>query len=154
TTTQIGDWVRQVAGDAVTVHQILQPNTDPHEYEPRPNDVIAAHDAAVVFRSGEGLDDWVYKIAGSTPVRTLVASEGRSPGDPHWWHDPRNVEHKVQEMAQALSQVDPQDRAIFARNAAAYVAKLKRLDRRIAACMSAVPASERKLVTDHDAFRY
>src|SRR5204862_176534 len=35
TTTQIGDWARVVGGDAVTVHQLLQPNTDPHEYEPR-----------------------------------------------------------------------------------------------------------------------
>ena len=36
TTTQIGDWTRAVAGDAARVHQILQPNTDPHDYEPRP----------------------------------------------------------------------------------------------------------------------
>jgi len=30
TTTQLGDIVRQVAGDAADVHQILQANTDPH----------------------------------------------------------------------------------------------------------------------------
>ena len=36
TTTQIGDWVREVGGAAVSVDQVLQPNTDPHEYEPRP----------------------------------------------------------------------------------------------------------------------
>ena len=30
TTTQIGDWARVVGGDAVNVHQILHPNTDPH----------------------------------------------------------------------------------------------------------------------------
>ena len=40
TTTQIGDFVRQVGGDAVDVDQILQANTDPHDYEPRPSDVI------------------------------------------------------------------------------------------------------------------
>ena len=39
TTTQIGDFVREVGGNAVAVDQILQPNTDPHEYEPRPSDV-------------------------------------------------------------------------------------------------------------------
>jgi len=32
TTTQIGDWAREVGGDAVDVHQILKPNTDPHDY--------------------------------------------------------------------------------------------------------------------------
>ena len=36
TTTQIGDFARAVGGDAADVIQILQPNTDPHDYEPRP----------------------------------------------------------------------------------------------------------------------
>ena len=41
TTTQVGDWARQIKGDGFSVHQILKPNTDPHEYEPRPDDVEA-----------------------------------------------------------------------------------------------------------------
>jgi manganese/iron transport system permease protein len=36
TTTQLGDFVRNVGGEAVDVDQILQPNTDPHNYEPGP----------------------------------------------------------------------------------------------------------------------
>src|SRR5690349_16520499 len=47
TTTQLGDFARQVGGSAVQVHQILHPNTDPHEYEPRPSDVEAAAGAKV-----------------------------------------------------------------------------------------------------------
>src|SRR5207247_5836849 len=35
TTTQLADFARTVGGNDITVHQILQPNTDPHEYEPR-----------------------------------------------------------------------------------------------------------------------
>src|SRR5205085_2344908 len=54
TTTQIADWVRQVGGGDVSVHQILQPNTDPHEYEPRPKDVEATAGAKVVLESGDG----------------------------------------------------------------------------------------------------
>src|SRR5207244_292506 len=52
TTTQIGDWARQVGGPSVSVHQILRPNTDPHEYEPRPSDVVAASAARVVLENG------------------------------------------------------------------------------------------------------
>ena len=59
TTTQLGDIVRQVAGDAADVHQILQANTDPHEYEPRPDDIRAAAGAKLVVASGSGLDDWM-----------------------------------------------------------------------------------------------
>jgi len=62
TTTQVGDWVREVGGDAVSVDQVLQPNTDPHEYEPRPSDVADAAGAAVVFASGDDLDSWIEEI--------------------------------------------------------------------------------------------
>jgi ABC-type Zn uptake system ZnuABC Zn-binding protein ZnuA len=32
---------REVGGDRVSLHQILQANTDPHAYEPRPRDTAA-----------------------------------------------------------------------------------------------------------------
>ncbi len=51
-------------------------------------------------------------------------------------------------------QIDPQDKATFEANAAAYLAKLRSLDAGIAGCMDRVPATDRKLVTDHDAFDY
>ena len=41
TTTQVADWARQIGGDGFDGHQLLRPNTDPHEYEPRPDDVEA-----------------------------------------------------------------------------------------------------------------
>ena len=40
----------QVGGDGVVVHQLLQPNSDPHDYEPRPDDVVATAGADVVLR--------------------------------------------------------------------------------------------------------
>ncbi len=161
TTTQIADFVREVGGDAVTVHQILQPNTDPHEYEPRPNDVIATGGAKVVFASGRGLDDWIWKVVGSAGGRPLGVSLGQlvsvqPHGDlnPHWWHDPRNAEAAVRTIREVLIHVDPKDEQLFARNAARYVAQLRALDHQIAACFAKVPRAERKLVTSHDAFGY
>ncbi|MFM9126139.1 MAG: metal ABC transporter solute-binding protein, Zn/Mn family, partial [Solirubrobacterales bacterium] len=56
TTTQVGDLVRQVGGDSVAVNQILKPNSEAHDYEPRPSDVAEVADAKVVFASGLGLD--------------------------------------------------------------------------------------------------
>jgi ABC-type Zn uptake system ZnuABC Zn-binding protein ZnuA/ABC-type Mn2+/Zn2+ transport system permease subunit len=169
TTTQIGDWTRAVAGGDVAVHQILQPNTDPHEYEPRPKDVEATAGAALVFENGDRLDGWMAKVvsqAGGSP-RVVVLGDvvpvrraGQTSGpeasryDPHWWHDPRNAEAAVAAIRAALVRADPRHRADYRRNADAYIARLRRLDRAIAACMAAVPSAERKLVTDHDAFGY
>ncbi len=169
TTTQLGDFVRTVGGGAVAVDQILEPNTDPHEYEPRPSDVANAAEAKLVFASGDGLDDWIEEVVSDSGSDAHVVDLGagvpeRLPGessgeeasrfDPHWWHDPRNAEAAVAEIARQLALADPAHRRQFERNADAYLARLRGLDRGIARCMSSVPPPRRKLVTDHDAFGY
>jgi ABC-type Zn uptake system ZnuABC Zn-binding protein ZnuA/ABC-type Mn2+/Zn2+ transport system permease subunit len=169
TTTQVGDFVRQVGGGTVAVDQILQPNTDPHEYEPRPSDVVATAGAELVFTSGEELDAWIGELVSDSGSDARVVDLGaalpeRLPGerngeeasahDPHWWHDPRNAEAAVREIGRSLAAADPAHRRAFGRRAAAYLARLRALDAGIARCMAAVPAARRKLVTDHDAFGY
>ena len=159
TTTQLGDFVRAVGGERVDVVQVLQPNSDPHEYEPRPDDVTALLHAPLVFESGDGLDAWMGKVvaaAGGDPrVITLAdANVTRLPQDPHWWHDPRNVEAAIPVIRAALARANPPAAAVYARNARSYVRRVKRLDAGIAACMRRVPTAQRRLVTDHDAFGY
>ena len=169
TTTQIGDWVREVGGEAVDVHQILQPNTDPHEYEPRPHDVEATAGAALVFVNGDNLDKWMDEIVSASGSDAKVVDLGavvpeRLPGvtsgaeasryDPHWWHDPRDAKAAIAEIEKRLAAADPKARSEFEANADAYLAEVKGLDASIARCMKTVPAAERKLVTDHDAFGY
>lgn len=169
TTTQIGDFVRQVGGGSVEVDQILQPNTDPHDYEPRPSDVTNAAGASIVFANGDNLDAWVDKVVSDSGSDARVVDLGavvpdRMPGqssgaeasrfDPHWWHDPRNAEAAVREIERVLAVADPAHRRQFERDATTYLAQLKALDAGIAACIETVPAQRRKLVTDHDAFGY
>jgi ABC-type Zn uptake system ZnuABC Zn-binding protein ZnuA len=72
--------------------------------------------------------------------------------EPHWWHDPRNAEYAVRRIRDAFAKADPAARAAFARNAAATLRRIRALDAAIGRCMRAVPASQRKMVTDHDAF--
>ncbi len=169
TTTQLGDFVRAVGGNAIAVDQILQPNTDPHEYEPRPSDVAGAAEAKLVFANGDQLDSWVDQVVADSGSSAEVVDLGaivpeRRPGessgaeasryDPHWWHDPRNAEAAVGAIERRLVAVDPSRRREFERNSRAYLAKLRALDAGIASCMDAVPVGRRKLVTDHDAFGY
>jgi zinc/manganese transport system substrate-binding protein len=141
TTTQLGDLVRVIGGDRVQVVQVLQPNSDPHEYEPRPDDVRALLDVPLVFESGDGLDAWMSKIvaaSGGHPRVVVLAGSNvaRMPGetsgeeasryDPHWWHDPRNVEAATAVIRDALSRVNPSAAAEYARNARTYVGELRR----------------------------
>jgi zinc/manganese transport system substrate-binding protein len=159
TTTQVGDFVRQVGGRRVDVEQILEPNADPHDYEPRPSDALALGDADVVFRSGGDLDGWLEELiasAGGDPetvglIDSARSTAGRGEVDPHWWQDPRNAELAVDAIRDALTEADPGGRDAYRRDAAAYATRLRRLDRDVAACIERVPALRRKLVTTHDA---
>jgi ABC-type Zn uptake system ZnuABC Zn-binding protein ZnuA len=162
TTTQVGDLARQVAGERATVRQILQPNSDPHEYEPRPSDVKAVSGAAVVLRSGGAVDAWLTSVlenAGSD-TRAVTLSDGLRPRrldretDPHWWQNPRNAIVAVTKIRAALTAADPGGRDAYAANANAYLARLRALDAAVASCIAKVPARERLLVTDHDALGY
>jgi ABC-type Zn uptake system ZnuABC Zn-binding protein ZnuA/ABC-type Mn2+/Zn2+ transport system permease subunit len=165
TTTQLGDLVREVSGGKARVTQLLRPNTDPHEYEPRPSDVRAAAGAKVVVSSGDGLDQWVDKVVeqagdgdadrvdagASRPVRR-TGPDGKA--DPHWWHDPRNAEAAVTAIERALIRADRANADVYARRAASTRRDIAGADRAIARCFAIVPPRDRKLVTDHDAFGY
>src|SRR4051812_6119375 len=158
TTTQVADMTRAVAGNRIRVKQILEPNADPHEYEPRPSDAEAVANAKLVIRSGGDVDDWLSGVigqaGGKAQVVTLIDSVHKRGDDPHWWHDPRNGESAVEAIRAALTRADPKGAAGYRARANAYEARLRALDSGIAACVAHLPAGQRKLVTSHDALGY
>ncbi len=169
TTTQIGDWARQVGGAHAEVHQILQPNGDAHEYEPRPADVASTSGADLVLENGDELDPWMDKVvkeAGGDPTVVVLGEHvpvkrpGETSGpeasryDSHWWHDPRNAISAVEQIRDTLATADPDNADAYRTGADRYLAQLRQLDQAISNCIGRVPRSQRKLVTDHDAFGY
>jgi zinc/manganese transport system substrate-binding protein len=163
TTTHVVDLVRNVGGERVGVDGILPTGADPHDYEPRPSDVAALSDADVVFRSGGDLDEWLGELIESaggdaahvTLLESVEGMEGEGGElDPHWWQDPRNAILAVAVIRDALVEADPEGRAAYERNAAAYTHELRRLDADVERCIERVPPEKRKLVTTHDALGY
>jgi ABC-type Zn uptake system ZnuABC Zn-binding protein ZnuA len=165
TTPVVADFVRNVGGDRVHVDQILKPGVDPHDYEPSPADVQAIADADVVVKSGVGLEHWLDDtvssanfggpvVDSSRGVRIRPGDEADAAGDPHIWHDPRNAGIMVGDIAAALAAKDPAGAAAYRTNARAYQAKLTALDARDQAEIDSIPAPQRQLVTNHDAFGY
>jgi ABC-type Zn uptake system ZnuABC Zn-binding protein ZnuA len=158
TTTQVADLVRQVGGDRVSVDGLLRPGGDPHDYEPRPSDVAAVARADLVFRSGGEVDEWLDEVisgaGGDAEVVSLIDSVRRLGDDPHWWQDPLAAVRALETIRARLSELDPEGRAAYRRNAERATRALRRLDRRIAACVDRVPPAKRKIVTTHDALGY
>jgi ABC-type Zn uptake system ZnuABC Zn-binding protein ZnuA len=165
TTTQMQDLVRNVGGSHVHLVGILEPNVDPHDFEPTPQDAVALAGADLVVESGVGVDAWSQELISNAGVDapTFLASSGlplragdsdEPAGDPHWWHDPTLYERAATALGEKLAQVDPSHAASYRANAARYVGEVERMDaanRRLVTCL---PEADRKLVTNHDAFGY
>ena len=162
TTSIIGDVAGQVGGSHVNIRTLMPIGSDPHAYEPRPQDIAALTDADLVLVNGLGLEATLSNLLGNAKV-TVVLSDGiqalpfNGEGgglDPHVWQDPKDVIVWVHNIAAAFAKADPPNAQEYASNAQAYISELTALDAWIVGQVAQVPVQNRKLVTEHDTFGY
>ena len=171
--TFLADMAQNVAGDRVKVETLMPAGLDPHAFEPTPQDIAKISSSQVLIQNGHGLEDWLAKILENAGGQRLViqASEGlasRSPqpgeiagndsqdqqGDPHFWLDPLSAIKYAENIRDGLSQADPEGKDIYAKNAEAYIARLKELDGWVQGEVGQIPPAQRQLVTNHESFGY
>jgi zinc/manganese transport system substrate-binding protein len=175
----LGDLVKNVGGDRVTVDVLVGPDGDAHVFSPSPADVRKVANAKLLFVNGLGLEGWMPRLAKSVgrKVPEVVATKGIKPiegeeeedhaggkadaghahhhhDDPHAWQSVANAETYVRNIRDGLIAADPAGKATYEANATAYLAKLAALDEKVKAAMAAIPAERRVIVTTHDAFGY
>jgi ABC-type Zn uptake system ZnuABC Zn-binding protein ZnuA len=172
TTTIVADVVSRVGGDLIDLSVLLPVGTDPHSFDPTPQDISKVSEADLVFVNGAGLEEFLDNLIESAGVQDSVVqvSDGieflalESEGDehdndqsgvnPHTWTDPNNVIIWTSNIAQALGKIDPENADTYHANAEAYQAELKTLDAWIRDQVESIPLENRKLVTDHNLFGY
>jgi manganese/iron transport system substrate-binding protein len=183
TTNIVADVVRQIGGGRVELTALLPPGADPHSYQATPDDLRQLNGAHVIFVNGLHLEEAMAPILENLDAPTPVVSVNagvttRSLGaedhaeehgdeddaangahdhegdDPHTWMNPVNVMVWSENIAHTLGALDPANAAAYAAAAAAYVAELEQLDTDMRTKLAAIPAPQRKLVTDHDNLAY
>lgn len=94
TTTIVGDLVRQVGGDAIDLTTLLPIGSDPHSFEPTPQDIATASNMQVIIANGLGLEEFLLRVVdtagGEIPVVSLA--DGILPRDVTS-EDPHETEH-------------------------------------------------------------
>lgn len=158
----IGDFVRQVGGDRVSVTTIVGPDGDAHVYEPSPADGRRIAQARLIFVNGLGFEGWLDRLIKSakskgevvTLGKRVAAREDEEGQDPHAWQDVANAKVYVEAIREALTAADPEGAQTYKANADAYLAKLDALDAEIRQAIAAVPKERRRVVSTHDAFGY
>lgn len=154
----LGDLVRVVGGERVSVTTLVGPNEDAHAFEPKPVDAKVILASQLLVSNGLNFEPWAKKLATSAGYKgeSVLASKGVNTlgGDPHAWQNPNNVALYVRNIAAGLSKVDAAGAASYQANAEAYVTELQTLDTWAKAQFAAIPLAKRKVITSHDAFGY
>jgi zinc/manganese transport system substrate-binding protein len=158
----LGDFVRNVGGDRVSLTTLVGADSDVHVYTPAPGDAKRIADAKLVIVNGLGLEGWLPRLVQSSGSKATVvtASAGIAPlklgsaADPHAWQSIPNAEIYVTDIAAALAAADPDGADIFRARAKAYLEKLETLDREVREAVAKIPPERRKVISTHDAFGY
>jgi ABC-type Zn uptake system ZnuABC Zn-binding protein ZnuA len=178
TTTDLRSLVEVVGGDRVIATNLVPPNLDAEEYQPKPQDVARLRQAKLVVRVGLDFDLWFDRLlaqGGAPGIRrgapgyvdasyAIAALEVRGvtvgPGDghahgsgnPHYWLDPKNANIMTGNILEGLVRVDPENAGFYDANRTAFLA---RLDDRLAEWEAKLaPLREVPMVAYHNSWAY
>lgn len=166
TFTVIQDIAQNVAGDAAIVESITKPGAEIHEYEPTPKDIVKAQSADLILWNGLNLERWFERFFQNIKDKpAVVVTEGITPlsiyegpykdaPNPHAWMSPSNALIYIENIKNTLIKYDPQNTAVYEKNAADYAQKIKQLDAPLRDKLAQIPESKRWLVTSEGAFSY
>ena len=169
TTSIITDLLNQIGGEAIEVQGLMGSGVDPHLYKASEGDVNKLFTADVVFYNGLHLEGKLVDIfermeqqhkntVAITDVldrKGLLASEKfGSNYDPHIWFSLSFWKQITQYTAEKLSELDPENAALFKENSKKYLKELDALEVELKAIIETLPKEKRIVVTAHDAFNY
>ncbi|HTD58101.1 MAG TPA: zinc ABC transporter substrate-binding protein [Solirubrobacteraceae bacterium] len=139
-----GSIAAQVGGEKVQVRSIVvNPNADPHSYEPSAEDARAMAGAQVAIVNGIGYDEWASRLLAASPSseravldvgKVLALGQG---ANPHQWYSPAHVRAVVGAIVAAFDRKTPARASYFAQQRRVFedvgLARYDELIRRIRA---------------------
>lgn len=168
TTGMVGDLVRHIGGERVSVATLMGPGVDPHLYKASAGDVNRLQQADIIFYNGLNLEaamgEVLERMQGRVKAVAVTADIDRAEllasdryenqYDPHVWFDVTLWRQAAERVRDTLVELDPASAAVYRTNGDAYLRELDDLHAYVLAQAATLPESRRVLITAHDAFRY
>jgi ABC-type Zn uptake system ZnuABC Zn-binding protein ZnuA len=158
----LADVTRSIAGDRFKVESLLPAGSDPHSYQPTPQDAARVSESKLIIINGAGYEQFLKSLLENAggETRVVEASTGIHPReaagsvDPHMWLDPNNMAVYAENIQEALTRLDPEGEAVYKSNTDSYIARLKTLDSWIQEQVGQIPPEKRLLITNHESLGY
>lgn len=168
----LSDMVEKIGGDYVHVHNLVPIGTDPHDYEPLPEDIKAATDADLLFYNGLNLEGgekgWFFRLVdsvGQSEDNVFEASEGVEPMyladeegkqevNPHAFISPKVGIQMTENIREALIKSMPEKADYFEEKAGEYLEQLEKIDAEYTEQIGNIPEEDRVFIASEQAFQY
>jgi len=145
-----GSIAKQLGGAKVDVHSIIvNPDTDPHSYEPTPEDARTLAGTQLAIVNGVGYDVWASKLLNANPEAGRVVLNvgdllGLQQGEnPHRWYFPADVLKVIAAITTDYERLDPASAGYFAAQRNAFetsgLARYDALRAQISSAYAGVP---------------
>lgn len=151
-------FVEKIGGEHVNVSVMIPPGASPATYAPTPQQLKEAAQAQLYMMVGSPLpfeNTWMPKIKDVNPDMKIVNSaEGIKilGNDPHIWLSPARVKVQVENIYQALVDMDPDYQAVYQKNKEQFIAELEGLNQQITAELAVV--ENKKFMIFHPSWGY
>lgn len=177
--TPLTEFVSRIGGDKVTVESIIPPGYEPHSYELSPTQLTRITEAELYVKAGHiefekaqmdklaAQNEEMKIIDGSAGVRLRdienggresiheyedKARQGESQPDPHTWLSVTNAKIYVQNIANALGELDPDNENYYQQNQEKYSAELDEVNLYLQNKLGRL--ENKKILVYHPAFGY
>jgi zinc/manganese transport system substrate-binding protein len=145
-----GSIAAQLGGEKVAVSSIIvNPDTDPHSYEPTAADGVTIARSQIAIVNGIGYDTWASKLLAANPSNGRVVLDigslvGLNEGDnPHQWYSPASVQRVIAQIIADYDRLVPRDSSYFEQQRGKFettdLAEYDRLRREISSRYAGVP---------------
>lgn len=166
TFTVLADMARNVAGDQADVVSVTKPGAEIHGYQPTPQDIVRTLDADLILWNGLNLELWFEQFLGNlrgvpsveltAGIDPIAISGGSYTGkpNPHAWMGLDTAIIYVDNIRDALIEIDPDSTDAYTANAEAYKTQIRETIEPLRARVAEIPEDQRWLVTCEGAFSY
>lgn len=145
----------QIGGDLVTAENITPAGSEPHDYEPTPQQMVLIENSPILILNGGGFEPWGERVSQQldTSQVDIIRTTDHIPAaqtNPHVWLSPRLAQGQVKSITRALIQADPAHANEYQRNEGQLIQELQALDQEFASGLR--QCQQRVFITSHDAF--
>ena len=170
-------WVENIVGDSAEVVTIIAEGSDPHSYQPRPEDIQKINGLDAIVINGMGHDDYIkpmIKAAGNKNLRVIDPHKGvplipshqeiydfektgkkqKISYNSHTYIAINGAVQQIYNIADELAKLSPENSDRFRQNARSYTKSLRKM---LAAALQKINSTKPdnvRIATVHDGYAY